>query len=55
MKQKHILALLLLLCSMASAQKKTFAVHYNTMVGTSTDEIRFSQNGSNDEWAPGSL
>ena len=55
MRQNFILAFLLLLCSVASAQKKTFAVHYNTMVGTSTDDIRFSQNGTEDEWAPGNI
>ena len=40
--------------SKALAQKK-FAVHYGTMVGTSADDIRFSQNGDKDEWAPGSV
>ena len=55
MKLIYTFAFLFLLCSTASAQKKTFAVHYNTMIGTSTDEIRFSQNGNNDEWAPGSV
>ena len=52
MKLIYTFAFLFLLCSTASAQKKTFAVHYNTMIGTSTDEIRFSQNGNNDVWAP---
>ena len=39
-----IIFLLFAIC--ASAQKKTFAIRYNTMVGTSTDDIRFSQNGT---------
>ena len=57
MKRKTYLSAVCCLMSilLASAQKKTFAVHYNTMVGTSTDEIRFSQNGDNDEWAPGDI
>ena len=40
--------------SMMLAQKK-FAVHYGTMIGTSSSDIRFSQNGAEDEWAPGSV
>lgn len=59
---RYITLLLLLQWSMFNAQwstmlaqRKTFAVHYGTMVGTSTDDIRFSQNGSADEWAPGDV
>ncbi len=50
-----LLVILPLFAICASAQKKTFAIRYNTMVGTSTDDIRFSQNGTEDEWAPGSV
>ena len=50
-----LLVILPLFAICASAQKKTFAIRYNTMVGTSTDDIRFSQNGTEDEWAPGSI
>ena len=56
MKRLCIILLLLAPCSLLplSAQKK-FVVHYGTMVGTSSEEIRFSQNGTSDEWAPGSV
>ena len=63
MKQLRYITFLLLLqwqvvnggWSMILAQEKKFAVHYGTMVGTSSGDIRFSQNGTEDEWAPGSV
>lgn len=54
---KHtILSILLLFSVFGVAQtNKKFAVHYDNMVGTHTDDIHFSQFGNDDQWAPGDV